>query len=378
MQGPLCTIKTQTLQKTLRKPENWQDFESLCKKLWGELWEIPHKIKKNGRLGQPQNGVDVYGIPKNEKAYWGIQCKGKNDDYLDTKLTKKEIDKEIEKAKKFSPSLEVFIIASTQSKDVEIEQYVREKDIESRDSKSFEIILFCWEDIVDLIEENRETSNWYLGINNYRDKYDVQVSFDTGESEILVKPKFLKKITRYRVNRINIPTNDYKLVLPKIPTMFESNEINRSWCELELTIRNTGSVVLEDWYLKLKLENPKKISDGFNVSIWLSNEIKKMMYDNRTLFEDKKTNSFHFEPATKEPLIQKSGRTFKILFIPHFEQSSMNISWEFFARDFDKSDNLTVNLEAEFKEELIYIPVESEQDVKEEKIEFEELIEEIK
>lgn len=92
----------------------------------------------------------------------------------------------------------------------------------------------------------------------------------------------------------------------------------------------------------------------------------------------KKTNSFHFEPATKEPLIQKSGRTFKIFFIPHFEQTSMNISWVFFARDFDKSDNLTVNLEPEFKEELIYIPVESEQNVKEDKIEFKELIEEKK
>ena len=374
----MLTIKTENLQKTLRKPENWQDFESLCKKLWGELWEIPHKIKKNGRLGQPQNGVDVYGIPKNEKAYWGIQCKGKNNDYFDTKLTKKEIDEEIEKAKKFSPKLEVFIIASTQSKDVEIEQYVRERDVESRNLKSFEIILFCWEDIVDLIEENRETSNWYLGINNYRDKYDVQVSFNTGESEILVKPKFLKKITRYRVNKINIPTNDYRLVLPKIPTMFESSEINKSWCELELTVKNTGNVVLEDWYLKLKLENPKKISDGFNVSILLSNEIKKMMYDNRTLFEDKKNNSFLFEPAIKEPLIQKSGRTFKILFIPHFEQSYMKISWDFFARDFDKSDNLMVNLEPEFKEKLIYIPVESGQNKKEDKIEFEELIEGLK
>ena len=22
----------------LQKPDNWQDFESLCKKLWGEIW----------------------------------------------------------------------------------------------------------------------------------------------------------------------------------------------------------------------------------------------------------------------------------------------------------------------------------------------------
>ena len=46
------------------------------------------KIKKNGRNGQPQAGVDVYGISKGEMNYWGIQCKGK-DDYVNAKLTKK-------------------------------------------------------------------------------------------------------------------------------------------------------------------------------------------------------------------------------------------------------------------------------------------------
>lgn len=166
------------MQKTLRKPERWQDFEDLCKKLWGELWGIPHKIKKNGRLGQLQNGVDVYGIPKGESGYWGIQCKGINDDYLNATLTKKEINSEIEKAKQFQPKLEVFIIATTQSKDATLEQYVREKDIENRKANSFEIILFCWEDIVDLIEENRETLNWYLQTNNFREKYDFDVAFE--------------------------------------------------------------------------------------------------------------------------------------------------------------------------------------------------------
>ena len=62
--------------KTLRKPKNWQDFETLCKKLWGEIWQCP-EIQKNGRLGQNQNGVDIYGKPKGEDEYYGIQCKGK-------------------------------------------------------------------------------------------------------------------------------------------------------------------------------------------------------------------------------------------------------------------------------------------------------------
>lgn len=33
------------ISKSLPKPQNWQDFETLCKKLWGEIWSCP-EIKK--------------------------------------------------------------------------------------------------------------------------------------------------------------------------------------------------------------------------------------------------------------------------------------------------------------------------------------------
>jgi hypothetical protein len=373
----LCTIKKKSLQKTLRKPENWQDFESLCKKLWGELWEIPHKVKKNGRLGQPQNGVDVYGIPKNENGYWGVQCKGKNDDYLSATLTTKEIDGEIEKAKKFSPKLEVFIIATTQSKDVVIEQHIREKDIESRNTNGFEIILFCWEDIVDLIEENRQTLNWYLGINNYREKYNFDVTFDNGTNQTIVNPKFLKLTTKYKTIHPSFePPKHFQMVLPKMPRMFESNEINRSWCSLEITLTNTGNVTIEDWYLKLKIDEAMKISDGFHVHFSLNAETKKMIYDSRTLWANKDSYEFLYEPVNREPLIQKSNRTFTILFIPNFDQKLMNISWEILARDFDKSGALEIELKPEFKEEIKYVQAKTEENLKEDNIEIKELIEE--
>ncbi|MDP9959307.1 hypothetical protein J2T04_001186 [Chryseobacterium lathyri] len=28
----------------IHPPKNWQDFETLCLKLWGEIWNIPHEI----------------------------------------------------------------------------------------------------------------------------------------------------------------------------------------------------------------------------------------------------------------------------------------------------------------------------------------------
>lgn len=78
----------------IQPPENWQDFETLCKKLWGEIWHCTDTIKKNGRSGQNQCGVDVYGAPNDGIEYYGIQCKGK-DNYTQSQLTKKEVDEEI-------------------------------------------------------------------------------------------------------------------------------------------------------------------------------------------------------------------------------------------------------------------------------------------
>lgn len=42
--------------------ENWQDFETLCKKLWGEIWHCADAIKKNGCSGKNQNGIKITNI----------------------------------------------------------------------------------------------------------------------------------------------------------------------------------------------------------------------------------------------------------------------------------------------------------------------------
>ncbi len=46
----------------LPPPSNWQDFETLCWRLWKAIWN-DRNTQKNGRQGQPQAGVDVFGQP---------------------------------------------------------------------------------------------------------------------------------------------------------------------------------------------------------------------------------------------------------------------------------------------------------------------------
>ncbi|TVZ47504.1 hypothetical protein [Olleya sp. Hel_I_94] len=338
------------MKKTIGKPENWQDFESLCKKLWGEVWGIPNKIKKNGRLGQEQAGVDVYGIPKTVTKYWGIQAKGK-DDYSVAKLTKKEIITEIEKAKTFKPELEVYIIATTQNKDSKIEEFVRLKDIENRENGSFEILLFCWEDIADLIEENRDTYQWYLHGIGQIGKFDFKISFNELEDELTLRPKFEKRITRYRhtsetASEIIMKRFDaHKSILNSINPIFpfHSNKINKSWCSFDFVMENTGSAVIEDWNISIKfLEGVSKLNDGTPLFPKIS----------LTEYVDNETKTITYRPRDNEPLIQKSNRYFKLSLLPDPNSEKIVFEWELLARDFNRKEVSEIYIEPEYIEKI--------------------------
>ena len=103
-------------QTQLKKPSNWQDFEKLCKLLWGEIWTCEDTIKRHGCQGRNQHGVGVFSYVEKYGGYCDIQCKGK-DDYANDQLTEGEFDTEIEKALGFEPELKLLIFATTANKD---------------------------------------------------------------------------------------------------------------------------------------------------------------------------------------------------------------------------------------------------------------------
>ncbi|WP_249932099.1 hypothetical protein [Bacteroides salyersiae] len=176
-------------QTQLKKPSNWQDFEKLCKLLWGEIWICEDTIKRHGRQGQNQYGVDVFSYVEKYSGYCGIQCKGK-DDYTNAQLTEAEIDNEITKALDFEPNLKLLVFATTANKDVKIEGYIRKKDIENRAKGLFAIDIASWEDIVDQLERYRTTYNWYVNNCQFKDTTDVLVTFH-GKDEITIYPESL-------------------------------------------------------------------------------------------------------------------------------------------------------------------------------------------
>jgi hypothetical protein len=243
---------------SLRRPNNWQDFETLCKKLWGEIWNCP-EIKKNGRVGQTQHGVDVYGIPFGEDKYYGIQCKGK-DEYTNKQFSKDEITKEIEKAKSFQPPLKKLYFATTAIKDAGIEEFVRKQNIDNIANGLFEVHIFSWEDIVELIDENKHTQDFYVRSQNYKTSKSVAITFQDGLTEIILTPKYKKTITHYRQKIVQADTYNNPLAalmqqrshfasLNFVRMPMSETKVNLSYCKLYFQIHNIGLDPIEEYKL---------------------------------------------------------------------------------------------------------------------------------
>lgn len=357
------------MRKQLPKPENWQDFESLCKKLWGEIWEIPNKIKKNGRIGQLQNGVDVYGIPKDKSKYWGIQCKGK-DEYTHAKLTESEVDDEIGKAKNFKPELEVFIIATTSNKDSKIEEYIRLRDIENRKTNDFEIILFCWEDIVDLIEENRNTFQFYINDKQFKEKYDFDILFENGKHETTLNPKYYRKIKKWQLRKdderesmyctLNLPKNDdWNRQINWYATMFDNT--NTAMCEFNIKLINTGSVIIQNWFVTFRIIGEHK---SVNEARYMPGGIPYSGFSTmkREIITE---NNFKYKSEIENPLIQKDEKVFSVEIIPLPKKYELNIEWDLKARDFQKNGKMKLSIIPVFEDEVDYVFVSDESELKE-------------
>ncbi|MFM9966038.1 MAG: TIR domain-containing protein [Planctomycetaceae bacterium] len=146
-------------------PANWQDFESLCHRVWREILNDPG-TQKNGRPGHEQHGVDVYGYRQDPPGWVGVQCKGK-DNFTDKKVTATEIDKEVAKARSFEPTLSEFILATTAPRDAGIQDYARKISDESRAAQSFSVTVWSWEDIIAEFDDLPNVVKWYHGTDQW-------------------------------------------------------------------------------------------------------------------------------------------------------------------------------------------------------------------
>jgi hypothetical protein len=132
--------------KQIAPPKEWGTFEDLCHALFKRVWQDP-LTQKNGRRGQTQHGVDVFGSPNGDsQSYWGVQCKGKDSNY-GSKVEWSEVLTEVAKAEKFSPKLDRWIFSTTAPVDAALQKAARELSVARRAKCLFSVDVLGWEEI---------------------------------------------------------------------------------------------------------------------------------------------------------------------------------------------------------------------------------------
>lgn len=319
------------------------------------------EIKKNGRKGQTQNGVDVYGIPKGEKSYYGIQCKGKHE-YSHKPLSKSEIDNEIELAKSFKPPLAKLYFATTANKDSKTEEYIRIKDLENRQEGLFAVHLFSWEDIVDLIDENKQTHDWYLNLNKFKIKSEVEVCFENDQSELIESVPFYEQYTHYQLG--SEPTSifdhtPYKSAMIKSP-LFRGE--NKSYCRFRLKIKNTGSAPIENPKIIIKAKGTfQEIGDEYVDSIIIPANAKTDIEINNS------QGNFFVCPNRNTLAPREKYISSTICIKPNFEGANIELIWNLVSNNFNKEGFLKLKINTFLVEKKVYEYVEFKQDVRVEK-----------
>ena len=106
-------------------PKSWDEFEDICSDILKRKWRDPYVVR-NGRSGQKQFGVDIYGRPVHLRGQ-GTQLAAGQCKRVES-LTKKEITDEIEDAANFVPLTEEYIILTTLKRDATLQAFVRKKN----------------------------------------------------------------------------------------------------------------------------------------------------------------------------------------------------------------------------------------------------------
>lgn len=122
-------------------PKSWDEFQDITLTALKLRWRSPD-LQQNGRQGQQQAGVDIYGSDDLGR-YTGVQCK------LTThELKRKEVEAEVLKAQGFVPALATFFVATTGRRDAKIQTDVRLLSEARLLSKKFPVGVIFWEDLV--------------------------------------------------------------------------------------------------------------------------------------------------------------------------------------------------------------------------------------
>ena len=117
-------------------------FEDLCLALWKRLLNQP-ATQPNGRRGQRQHGVDLFGRRDQSAAWVAIQCKVRSGGVL----SEKDVLADVESAKQFNPRLSEMVFATTARRDADLQELARTLTEKNLSEGYFSVTISSWDDI---------------------------------------------------------------------------------------------------------------------------------------------------------------------------------------------------------------------------------------
>lgn len=134
----------------LSRPKSEDEFEDMVLDALRIRWKAPD-ASRNGRRGQRQNGVDIFGRPAEFDGRWaGAQCKN----VLASPFTIENIRDAAAKAEGFEPTLAKFYVVVSLDRDVRLQEGVRLLCEERKREGKFSVDLLFWNDVSGLLADD--------------------------------------------------------------------------------------------------------------------------------------------------------------------------------------------------------------------------------
>jgi hypothetical protein len=170
-------------------PRSWDQFEELCADTFQEEWQ-DSALVRHGRAGQTQHGVDIVG---RHGANWpvGVQCKKKSA-WPVAEVTKRDLNKEIEKAKEFKPALKAFYLVSTAPDDQPLQEHARLVTQRHQTQGLFTVSVIGWGELVRRATRHQHVAAKHFGSFSSGPATPLLATWQASECKLLLDNRELK------------------------------------------------------------------------------------------------------------------------------------------------------------------------------------------
>lgn len=121
-------------------PKSWDEFEDITLSAAKLRWESKDFFR-NGRPGQKQDGVDVWGHDETNRLI-GVQCKNTVGG-----VSFEIVESEVAQAENFTPTLHRLYVATTAKRDAPLQKVVRELSDKRHAAGKFRVNVLFWDDV---------------------------------------------------------------------------------------------------------------------------------------------------------------------------------------------------------------------------------------